>query len=1612
MSTENKSKAAAVKIASTAPLTKFTTVQSKLTMVNNASDSYDTVDYDLCEFETIQSTLRRIQEHDFTAVSGSAGDLVPILNITKAATSDLRSLLSLFMPDPPKSETRNEIAEKLLGFIPKATIQVPHSKQTNGANLCAGCSSKHHWYGWYAIFDWYANKFSACSWCSRQFCKMCPLEVRHYPRTGLASCTLCTECIKDITREDTNDWAEASIKFLANPNEESIMASLGCAFVAMAMGADSQELLKKTAKELHNRGVHAVAYNLVSLALSHSDGCDKEEMKLYFLASSILKSLAKDQSKTWEEKWSLALASKEAYITALSKIVDKDIEILETKAKDEIDDLVLQLHSSKIFQYTQTLDALWEERDILKILNFLREITTDGHDMSSVVGESASQEAFKSFLHNKEHFLPKMIPEDRQLFLFLKGVLELKDAKLQSALEYFETVAWNSSQSRISKEDLLSAYLCMLTNHHSKVYSYEALNRVMKSGSKSLLFSKPVHTLLEERSMSLLFPTNEELTPPFKANWPSLSIVDHNTRCHQRYEEAVMKLYNEKKWSYIKVSYAYMDEYPGCEHPAEMVVCYLHAAMWMAKKFGPKSKIDPKVLFGYKSVLMQLLHISFAIATRFLNPGMELYVIRLAIGIFRKIALVPDSKLVFTEQDSDFLQELLKRLLKVSRMFPFWNPPSVSVSEAVMLNIVTRNLHSNFILELQFLKPEQRPLTELDLTYQLYENDLRGVLPLENSSDSRARAMDELLKSQGWSWNDVRQTMSTQLCPRDQDGWIIQTLHLGTSQQYSEITGFVVDTDADHPSIQLLVVEANPREGRVGLFSQEDINTMLHLDLDDLPLFFSLDPPSHDLGKQFHPFQQWRYATNKVKGTEVLNTLFITDYLMKSFTVGSDVSSLPPFKQRPCKSGLTKNLPRELQEAIRSIRERGGIHSRSDSHRFWIETEEIKFDCQQNGSKVEYRFGEMKMKVKSHSLSRDADGTLKDTDEDDDPDSPHSTFARDMTKQYSQLGKYFPVFARLQQLSKLQLFSLMLQSLLQNIKEQSQGERITDARRQHRTNLSAALNEMKQQIGSWPKAENHSLIRSKVDEIEREIREDMRKQKNMLYQLYGFNITIDDSDARRMLNGVESRVIEAFRRNDEDELNQITKALESSLKVSTDYHLKQYVRNWLSNNSDRYSRSSKTPQESLIEYLCSKLPVPTRDEIYNATSHHRERYQALSRLIAPYKNPHKPANSCTWVPAAISPQGFSISYGGVALNIRASPIRDGETLPRSRNETKASLQRKSIAAAQASRVNYSTPKGNAEGSSGTGSSGRSNNNSWNDTNSGGSSGSASGGTTRLPREAAAAAAASNDDRRKQSQTAAATTWLQDIVKGPSSTVAAATTRRLAVASSTFRGKNTTELNDKLDRLSHGVNISKPSIFSPPGGGGKRGGRGSGGSGGGGSGGSRGGGSGGGGGDGGGRGNGDFITGCKGKESLANACRSPTSILKQGISLDIPVVRTPGSGGVRNSSDIINGLYVIKNTKTGKVYVGRSCHVFRRITQHQRDIQNGQKTVGGFISSVENMEFCLHELPINLSLEKMRFHEQQLLIQVKNEYGTKVMNKINAMNMKDYRKLQGGEHLHR
>ena len=97
---------------------------------------------------------------------------------------------------------------------------------------------------------------------------------------------------------------------------------------------------------------------------------------------------------------------------------------------------------------------------------------------------------------------------------------------------------------------------------------------------------------------------------------------------------------------------------------------------------------------------------------------------------------------------------------------------------------------------------------------------------------------------------------------------------------------------------------------------------------------------------------------------------------------------------------------------------------------------------------------------------------------------------------------------------------------------------------------------------------------------------------------------------------------------------------------------------------------------------------------------------------------------------------------------------------------------------------------------------------------------------------------------------------------------------------------------------------------------------------------------------------------------------------------------------------------MQNKETGQCYVGRSCDVFRRIREHQGCIRKGVKTVGQFIHSMNQMEFCVFELPKDSTNEQMRYYEQTLLANVKAEKGSsKVMNKINAMNKDSFEQME-------
>ena len=428
------------------------------------------------------------------------------------------------------------------------------------------------------------------------------------------------------------------------------------------------------------------------------------------------------------------------------------------------------------------------------------------------------------------------------------------------------------------------------------------------------------------------------------------------------------------------------------------------------------------------------------------------------------------------------------------------------------------------------------------------------------------------------------------------------------------------------------------------------------------------------------------------------------------------------------------------------------------------------------------------------------------------------------------------------------------------------------------------------------------------------------------------------------------------------------------------------------------------------------------------------------------------SNTCQyeWVPAALSQSNRYTAYGGVTFNPKLIPLQRGERLPWFGNAIKVAIPKSDpvrlVSASQTSYASHPTPKasystpggysapvGNAVAKR-PGEGSKSDGNSENGS-SGGSAPFAAAGLA-----AAAAATLSSDDEQDGSN------FVIGHIKAITSD---STSSEPIISGVTFRQKNPAPLNDKLDNFLHSFRNetearqlaassqptkppqpqlskrqSKPpgGGSKPPGGGSKPPGGGSKPSGGGSKppdggskppgggskppgGGSKPPGGGSGGGSGGdpasryrARGRG-FITGCD--DEKFKSCRSPNSIIPRIVQDDHHYLQD-GPDRKITSRDRINGLYVLVKKKAEEimVYIGRSCDVLRRITQHKNDIMKGRKTVGKFFSSVEDMEFCIIPLPQDSTTLDMRFEEQRLLSKAESsEY--KVINKIRAMGERKF-----------
>ena len=1159
----------------------------------------------------IALTVRKFHQKAASKPTAITEAKVPILNLSNASDTDIAILLLIFC-DTDTKKSRSEMLQILSNIVPKVPVDTPatkHCEHQENPGTCSTCQKKIT----------RSSKTYECYWCCGVFCESCHSGDQFFPRLGKAPRQLCRTCVDHFHMLDVKCWTEASV---ACVGRKDLKAALGCLAMALSIGAGSYKNPVKTVINSLLKSQPELAFIVTVHLMTQTSKHSTDMLKVTVLATTALKNMA-DRTLASGEKWDMLLAAQEAscYVQELQSSLDEFVEL--PTFRNVYREITESLHCEKdrkLASYCAILDTLWLVRDLKGILELLT--SEDGLYVDAV----------EEFVEGKEAFLGKMLPMDRYPIIFLRGILKLKNKDIRSGLADIELAAWNDYEDSLRKE-VVNLFLHLLNGPVGNLF---CMDEIRGACSNVTLLSSELIFGCDENNF-LLIPPPSKIRPPFSRAWPSISITGYSVKCHQKYEQAVQKQVAEKKWGSWEAGLAYIDYIPSCGHASEFSLCFLHAAFWFLDDLETNTRRDISDLFARKELIVNILQQAHGSANIALHPGMQLYVARLALRALINIFQLKIAEQVTTKEDCEFFKQLLHTVIKTGRLNPFWQAPTVPVSESLLMLIKSKAIHSDFLLGLQDIDPSRCSVSDTELKYQLYENDLRCVTPLQDSASAHHRAMEALLHDEGYSWEDVTNTLTSHLSPRDQEGWLIpQKFGIG-GQSYAEIVGFVVDTDADNPSIRVVVTPADPRRGRLGLFSQSDIHAALQLDAANAsPIFFSLDPPSPN--ERFHPFQSMRMSSEKLQHTDLLHTLFQTDYLLKSFSVGAEVSSKPPFNQRPCSEGLTKDLPPALKKVTRPVAERG--HSLSNIHRFWIQADELMCHQEQTGSKIEFRFGTVKMSVRSHPMFHDSDGKLQDTLQDEDPDSPEVKFASDLTKHYTELGLHFPSFLRLRELCKLQVYAALVHSVVKDLKAKASGVGITvseeflqeiqsDALSQHQHRTDEVLRGLNSEISTWPEAQNEHAVSREVDRVMRSL----------------------PCDVRACYSDIEPHVRDALRKKDQSVVSQVVDTFVQASGSRLSHHsLERYVRAWLS------SRTATAAVE-LRNFVCASLPLPTSSEIRQSSiKFAAKRYNSVNRLVSSFsasRSANRRSKFCSWVPAAVltkkDDHSKLICYGGVLL---------------------------------------------------------------------------------------------------------------------------------------------------------------------------------------------------------------------------------------------------------------------------------------------------------------------------------------------------------------------------
>jgi hypothetical protein len=679
-------------------------------------------------------------------------------------------------------------------------------------------------------------------------------------------------------------------------------------------------------------------------------------------------------------------------------------------------------------------------------------------------------------------------------------------------------------------------------------------------------------------------------------------------------------------------AFLYIDFSMAAPDMASTLSCFLLSAICFLKKIEYQDSSLAERYALKQAILVCVAQVQSL--TQSLSPSLQIYFLQLSSKLILQVTeALPPVHAAQCTIESGLLCGILRKLVELSRLIPIATPTQLASDlpyVGIVASLVLRKLlNEAACIEASILPPER-------VQYYMFEGLVSGWLqaPDDSSSDdsdekndvekhkeavaqARVDCMDEMLMRNNLAWVDVEQVSAWHAVPRTVEGFLLPTKHNLNDMDIHSIDGFKFDNQTGQ--LEFNITKASSK--KPGLISWSDLREVMSKGIPCA--VFSLENP--DSAYSMHPFQQACYVPHSLQDTDFLATLQHTDYLLKFFSTGTEVSSYAPFEMRNS-SHLQERLPSHLKTATTSIPERKGGMSRGTAHRFWIEAEEIPTQEQRTEQFLSITYGKPTMVIKKHLLQLDDAGNLVDADVDSTDESPEAAFARDFTTYYEEIGEYFPEFLRLRELLKL---AAMYGHIL-GLKE-SQENRISDDVKTKMINgLKENLSLIKTQIGEWPSASSY---------VARSARYNRVAANNYLYSL--------NSSQQCQVNDI-------MRTEDQQVLDTLTTTLANQAGMS-ESSIRDDVRTFLS--GDGSTQLATTIMTAKIQEL--QKPSTNLNSQLAELGFVKPTTSNKGLHDAP---PPCAGNECSWLPAAYN-QDINNRYrvyGGVCMipktNVQSAPM--------------------------------------------------------------------------------------------------------------------------------------------------------------------------------------------------------------------------------------------------------------------------------------------------------------------------------------------------------------------